>query len=946
MEDISSGSSQRILKVSSVEVKVALIAMCVLCLAASQASSQCRMKPTTWLERLTNIEQADEGLRVKIDQLSALATSYYDCMQASDSIHAQMLHRLGDYYRLSGDFEKGFSLTSEAIAINKRSDPRSSRSYLTHSYYNVGLYNVILGLTRNAHLYFDSCVATGSQFPAKMFIALMALEKKAFMYFQAGDYEQGIVTSDHGINLARKNDLYDYEALLLIQKAQSEAELNRISAAEADIARALAILARYKLDFWLPNAWSVYANVLGRKKAFAEAIAYYNKAFEVNYAQENAVQAARDLNDLALLYDRGMNDAAKAITHYTRAVAILEQQKDPYLLSATYNNLGQVSWRRNDFKSALAYYQKGLNALPIGFDDRSETVNPSVSSLQSATNAYIPAALLWNKGDAWLGLYNIEKDPSLLEHALEVYRMGDRMVDEMRWKQQGEQSKLFWREKTKRWYERAVEASFLLKDPARAFYFMEKSRAVLLNDKLAELGAKNQLPPEEAEREERLRIRYQSIEATNGASSGDVSGGDAFWRARNELNNFIKRLEKLYPSYYAYKYDTTVFSLADLQKSLAGTDQTWLELFTNDSTIYALTVTADDAQLKKIAFANHARIAKSITDLCSGSASINSNFKRYHALSHSYYNAVFRPLNISSGRVTVSQDEYFIPFDLLQTDSASDTCFLLRDHAFSYAYSASHFLRDRTRKESAERSLLAIAPVNYATRLQLQDLQGADVSLGKIGASYRDGVYLTGKTATRTEFLRQLPEFDVVHLYSHAKADTLGNEPVIYFYDSALNLSELPNLSGLPTRLIVLFACNTGIGKSIKGEGILSMARGFAAAGIPSTVSALWEIDNKTTYALAELFFSHLSKGHPSDIALQQAKLEIIENFDRQHELPYFWAGTVLIGKPGIYLSGKVSAFSSYVNYILMAGIALLILGGLAFIAAMRRSGNRKTGAV
>ena len=934
MDGISSGNSQGISKAFGLFFKVALV---IMCLVYSAARSQCDIPATEWLDKLANIENTGEAIGVKIAQLSSLQAKYDLCSQNPDSIHARMLHRLGDFYRLNGDFEKGIKLTSEAVTINKRNDPRSEEAYLTNSYYNLGLFHVLLGLSKNAHLYFDSCIATGVQFPEKMFIALMALEKKSFLYFQVGDYEQSIATAEHGIVLARRQNLPDYEALLLIQKAQSESELDRISEAETDIDRALSILNQHDLDVYLPNAWSVYAHVLGRKKAFDKAIWYYNSASELNAAQQNTAQSARDLNDLALLYDRGLNDSKNSIAHYNRAVSVLEKLKDPWLLAAAYNNLGLVSWRNNDFKSALEYYQKGLTALPIRFSETSVIENPAISQLQSASNAYIPAALLWNKGDAWLGLYDIEKDEVLLERALDAYRHGDRMVDQMRWKQQGEQSKFYWREKTKRWYERAVEASFLLNAPSEAFYFMEKSRAVLLNDKLAELGAKNQLPPKEAEREKQLRIRLQSIEArATETPSRNFTGDDDLWQARHDLNNFIKRLENAYPAYYAYKYDTTVFSLADLQRSLGGIDQSWLELFTNDTTIYALTVTAHDAELKRIAFEGHARVAKSITDLCSGSSSINRNFSRYHELSHLYYSEVFKPLNIRAGRVTVSQDEYFLPFDLLQTDPAEDTSFLLKDYAFSYAYSASHFLRNKEKKESAGRSLLAMAPVNYDSRLQLPDLQGADLSLEKIESSFKDGVYLTNGSATRTQFLKQIPDFDLIHLYSHATADTLGNDPVIYFYDSALNLSELQNLPRLRTRLIVLFACNTGVGKSIKGEGILSLARGFASAGIPSTVSALWEIDSKTTYKLAELFFTNLAKGQPSDIALQQAKLEIIGDHGKEYELPYFWAGTVLIGKPEFYSTGDARVLSGRSKFILFGGL-IFLLGAVVFFVNRRR---------
>ena len=850
-----------------------------------------------------------------------------------------MVHRLGDLYRTSGDFQNGISLTQQAVAMNKQDQPGSQKPYLTHSYYNLGLYNNLLGLTDDAQLYFDSCIENAIQFPEKTFIGLMALEKKSFMYFQTGDYEQSIRVAERGIDLALKEGLTDYEALLLIQKAQSESELKRIDHAERNILKAITILNEHRLDAYLPNAYSVYANVLSKKRKFSEAIWHYNKASKLNSMQQNLEQSARDLHDLGYLYDKELNDPENSVAHYLKAINLLKSFKDPYMLSATYNNLGQVYWRQNDFQKALAYYQQGLMALPIGFNDQDSKTNPAISTLRSVTNAYIPAALLWNKGDSWLALYNLNQEVGNLKYALAAYHDGDRMVDQMRWKQQGEQSKLFWREKTKRWYEKAIEASFLLNDPDQAFYFMEKSRAVLLNDKLAELGANNKLPPNEAETERGLRIKLSSIAETSGNTEG-LTSNEEQRKAQRELSSFIKQLEKKYPSYYAYKYDTTVYSLTDLQTTLTPGEQAWIELFTNSNTIFALTVTSDEAKLNKIHFENHQTVAKNITELCSDKSTINKNFKEYQALSYLFYRTVFKPLNISANRVTISQDEYFLPFDLLRNDSLVPTSFLLKEYAFSYAYSASHVLRNKTKNALPENSLLAIAPVDYRPELELQTLGGADQSLEKIGSFFTDGVYLTQHSATKKQFLEQLPSFNVIHLYSHATADSLGNEPAIYFYDSALNLSDLGNLPELKAQLIVLFACNTGVGKTIKGEGIFSLARGFASAGIPSTISALWQIDNNATYDLAEMFYKNLANGQPSDVALQQAKLEMIAN-EKDYELPYFWAGAVLIGKAESYHPGNAGSFPNGYKYLLF-GMFVTIFVALIFIANKRRLSKKQ----
>jgi CHAT domain-containing protein len=131
-----------------------------------------------------------------------------------------------------------------------------------------------------------------------------------------------------------------------------------------------------------------------------------------------------------------------------------------------------------------------------------------------------------------------------------------------------------------------------------------------------------------------------------------------------------------------------------------------------------------------------------------------------------------------------------------------------------------------------------------------------------------------------------------------ARPDSSSNsEPVIYFADSALSLSELIPENKTAAQLIVLSACETGNGKLYKGEGVFSFNRGFAALEIPSSIINLWSVENESTYKITELFYKYAAKGLPLDIALQKAKLDFIAGSSKEKKLPYYWAASILSGK-------------------------------------------------
>jgi CHAT domain-containing protein/tetratricopeptide (TPR) repeat protein len=113
--------------------------------------------------------------------------------------------------------------------------------------------------------------------------------------------------------------------------------------------------------------------------------------------------------------------------------------------------------------------------------------------------------------------------------------------------------------------------------------------------------------------------------------------------------------------------------------------------------------------------------------------------------------------------------------------------------------------------------------------------------------------------------------------------------------DGFLRLHEIYNLQ-LNADLVVLSACETGLGKEIKGEGLIGLTRGFMYAGAPRVVASLWNVDDLATAELMKLFYQRMLKDRlPAGAALRAAQLEL--SGQKRWASPYFWAGFVLHGE-------------------------------------------------
>jgi CHAT domain-containing protein len=113
--------------------------------------------------------------------------------------------------------------------------------------------------------------------------------------------------------------------------------------------------------------------------------------------------------------------------------------------------------------------------------------------------------------------------------------------------------------------------------------------------------------------------------------------------------------------------------------------------------------------------------------------------------------------------------------------------------------------------------------------------------------------------------------------------------------DGFLRANDIYNLK-LPAELVVLSACQTGLGKEIKGEGLVGLTRGFMYAGAARVVVSLWNVNDRATSELMTKFYEKmLKRGERPAAALRAAQVEMWRQ--RQWQSPYYWAAFTLQGE-------------------------------------------------
>jgi CHAT domain-containing protein len=264
--------------------------------------------------------------------------------------------------------------------------------------------------------------------------------------------------------------------------------------------------------------------------------------------------------------------------------------------------------------------------------------------------------------------------------------------------------------------------------------------------------------------------------------------------------------------------------------------------------------------------------------------------------------------------------------------------YLVGQFAISYAPSASVWASLRNHRENADapqKAYVAFADPDYDRGGQEQK-DSVIASLTRGDGGERLKLARLPHSQREVEHIARLFSKDEADLYLHASAneenvkakDRLSRYRIVHFSAHGLINEHRPRFSGillstpatgkdgktaaeedgllsayevfnlkLNAELVVLSACETGLGKEVKGEGMMGLMRAFIYAGAPSVVVSLWKVDDEGAADLMIGFYRHWQGSGRGKLskpeALRRAQLDAI----KQGSLPYYWAPFILVGK-------------------------------------------------
>ncbi len=899
--------------------KKIILLVCSLIFSLSSIQAQCLVEQDLHNRLFYLSRNLEIPPKVQLAELLKDLENIKDCPYRNDSTHIYLLRKIAKEYSQMGNNVQ--AVAYDQIALNimyaNINKPSIIPEDLVTIYYFLSIFYDSLNDDKEERAAMDSCFSIGMRLKCYSNYAFIYNFSNIVQYnYDIGDYHRCIEDATACEKLSTElahstiRERKEFGALLVSYSlgwhVKALLELKDYETAEHLIANKLEEYKKAERTDYLGLIYVQKSDLELHKGNYQNALLFLEKSFYYNLKAGKYFNCKQNLKDIGYeIYDEHLHNGDEALAYYRKALGYSgmdksEKNKDAIESLDIMADIANVYVQKGLFDSAFLYFQLALDQIKSGTNEEDILHYPPEKLVEIKKIHYL-TNLMIGKGDAYLQEYLKTGDPKDLKKSIQVYKVTDSLLDRIKSEQIEVESKLFWRKNFRKMYEHAINACYLGRDKEDAFYFFEKSRAVILNDLLTEQNMESDKDIIELSQARKNVSLLEREVQTNESSSGSTTD---LQKELLDKRYLLDRLQEIIkgknPLYYQSFLDPSHTSLNDIYKKILNDHQSLMELFEGESAVFSLFITDKHVYLNKIDKIDFDNSARKYNLFLSNAELLNRNVESFTNTAHHLYQMIFNNCIDPQGRIIISPDGFYFPFESLITNNKTpgSPIYFLQDHAASYTYSARYLMNEFPNEgNKLNGSVLGIAPIQYNYYKKLNNLVGSDESLDQIGSNFKGMRSLIGEKATKNNFLQQFSKYSVIQLYTHASDSSDRNEPVIYFSDSSLYMSDLIQENKPSTQLMVLSACNTGNGKLYQGEGIFSFNRAFASIGIPASVINLWSVNSISTYKLTELFYKYLSEGMTTDKALQSAKLEFLRTSDKQQTLPYYWAAAILVGK-------------------------------------------------
>ncbi len=668
---------------------------------------------------------------------------------------------------------------------------------------------------------------------------------------------------------------------------------------------------KYDEDWYgLSSCYSNLGNAYLINEDYPSSKEYFLKDLEINekYPKERLFQTGSTLNSLSVAYG-GEGNFKESQKQIEKARNIFIELKDSFWISNTYHNEGLNAIKRGEYDLGISKLNEAIGFINADIIIDDANVIGGLSNLIEIKSEIAKAQLAF------------AQNKNALKDAFNSYVEIDILLGKLREDFNSDESKKFLLNKARDIYASALSCTYQLWESTGneeyldwSFSFMEKTKAIILLDAISKSQSLESLDLSSQEREklDSLNNQISSLELNQ-----DVNDSDQLItqiKSRIQLEEFEKELKEKYPTLQT-NHQEDFLAVSEMQSKLTDESRALLEFFIDEDILYALYIDAQNSELFRWTIDNNLSnkvfkfrnlLDQSADRFTYNKSQRDSLFDAFELVSREFYRLLIKPIQLKYDipeKLCIIPDQYlsYLPFDAIMVKSDQSTTFLTEKYNISYSYSASLFNKERINTKTKRTSILSFAPYFHIDN-PLVTLSFNKQEVESISSHFKVDAY-TGKKALKYEFKERAENHPVIHLSSHAVTnDSISDRSYISFaqessslnQDQLLYAGELYNTK-VAADLIVLSACETGLGKIEEGEGVMSLARAFTYAGAGSVISSLWRIDDEFSSQLISDFYAGMKEGKQIDESLWGAKKKALEDPKFKH--PYYWAAFVPTGK-------------------------------------------------